>query len=532
MHNDKITHLVYEEGVNSEHMEKYSVVMHYLARTERSGDTKYIVWTADTIHISKPVDFPDFILGFEVLWRHVSAYLYLPEEIEDAAEGDFYALDMETRQKLFLVMQDSLCKDLFSIPNVMFITPICYGNHGAIQVGVLGKGMVPISAATNEPCCIIPKEITVKDVGTFKVVVCEGWTDQFQFSIQCGQDIASKKKMLSFGTIGGALQLKDGISEERFVTTCEHVINSQDTIISRSPSSLKLKLLVYLGYHQQVQIDNSNQDPPDYKKLLLFAMEQSSPVEFREAMYKVREDLRITPIPDVEITWKEMDAFMTSIEIGEYVQSDQLSNQATVFVEGIPPCEVSSDVSVIRLNANKTVVTTSCNSFNVCVDATLNRICKPKRFMNLLDIINIFKTDKIRVSMSGVTRVNEKLSRSGTVSAPIHLRQLLPLKNYTEVIRILYNQVLVSSTSAFGFKGDSGAWVLAHYGADECNVLGVFVGKVCKASNSGFLYYVSIASHLEEKYVFFKGNRLKELICFYSTPQYLIPYFCLVIRCF
>ena len=43
MHNDdKITHVVYEEGVNSEHMEKYSVVMHYLARIERSGDTKYI----------------------------------------------------------------------------------------------------------------------------------------------------------------------------------------------------------------------------------------------------------------------------------------------------------------------------------------------------------------------------------------------------------------------------------------------------------------------------------------------------------
>lgn len=122
--------------------------------------------------------------------------------------------------------------------------------------------------------------------------------------------------------------------------------------------------------------------------------------------------------------------------------------------------------------------------------------------MSLPDIIEIFNTEKIRVSMSGVTRVNEKCSRSGTVSAPIHVRQLhsLPLKNSTEAL--LYNQVLVSSSSAFGFKGDSGAWVLAHY-RGECNVLGVFVGKVCKASNSGFLYYVSTASHLEEKYKFF-----------------------------
>mmetsp|Transcript_12052 Transcript_12052/g.16551 ORF Transcript_12052/g.16551 Transcript_12052/m.16551 type:complete len:502 (-) Transcript_12052:19-1524(-) len=501
MHNNKITLVVgYEEEINSQHMEKYSVVMHYLARIEKSGDKKYIVWTADTTHISKPADFPDFISGFEVLWRHVSAYLYLPEEVEDNTEEDFYALDVETRQKLFLIMQNSLCKNLFSFPNVMFIAPSCHGSNVAIQVGVLGKGMVPISVVTNEPC-YIPKEITVKDIGTFKVVVCEGWTDQFQFNIQCGQDIASKKKMLSFGTIGGALQLKDGTSMERFVTTCEHVINSQDTIKSHSPSSSKLKLLVYLGYHHQVQIDNANQDPPDYKKLLSFAMDQCSHVEFRDAMYKVREDLRITPTPDGNITWKEVDAFTTSIDIGEYVPSDQLPNQATVVVQGIS-CEVSSDVSVIRLNTNKTVVTNSCNTFNVCVDSTLNGTYAPKRFMSLRDIFEIFNTEKISVSMSGVTRVNEKYSRSGTVSAPIHLRQLhsLSLKNYTEVL--LYNQVLVSSSSAFGFKGDSGAWVLAHY-RGECNVLGVFVGKVYKASNSGFFYYVSTASHLEKKYKIF-----------------------------
>ena len=32
-------------------IDKYSVVMHYLAHIEKSGKTKYIVWTADIIYI-------------------------------------------------------------------------------------------------------------------------------------------------------------------------------------------------------------------------------------------------------------------------------------------------------------------------------------------------------------------------------------------------------------------------------------------------------------------------------------------------
>eukprot|EP01035_Chromulina_nebulosa_P029273 gene29273-38785_t len=483
-----------EEEINSHYVEKYSIVLHYPARIDKNGSTGYIVWTANIMYISKPADFPYFILGLEVLWRNVSAYFYLPEEMEDAEEDD-YIFDVETREKLFLVMQDSVCTDLFSVPNVMFITPSCRGNKVAIQVGVLGKGMIPICAATNEPLHI-PKEITVKDLGTFQVEVCEGWTEQCQFSVQCGQDIASKMKPLRIGTLGGALQLKGGTSMERFVTTCEHVINAEDTISSRNPTSLKLRLLVYLGFRNHVLVDNVSQDPPDYKNLLDFAMKLKKPVDVRDAMYKVREDLRITPIPDGAITWKEFNDFTNSVDIGEYRSGDQLPNRNTIVVRGVP-CEVSSDVSVIRLNGAHAVMNDSCNTFDVCVDANLIGSYQPKRFMNLSEIVDVFSKSEIRVSMSGVTRVDETTSRSGVVTAPIHLRQLhsLPLKNRPEPI--LFNQVLVSSDVPFGFKGDSGAWVLAHY-EGNCDVLGVFVGKVCKTANSGFLYYVSTVAHLEE----------------------------------
>lgn len=129
----------HEEEINSHYIEKYSIVLHYPARIDKNGNTGYIVWTANILYTSKPADFPNSILGFGVIWRHVSAYFYLPEEIEDA-EKDTFVFDVEIRDMLFLVMQDSVCTDLFSVPNVMFITPSCRGNKVAIiQVGVLVK---------------------------------------------------------------------------------------------------------------------------------------------------------------------------------------------------------------------------------------------------------------------------------------------------------------------------------------------------------------------------------------------------------
>jgi hypothetical protein len=138
-----------DEGeINSLQIKKYSIVLYYPADIGESGERKYLVWTTDIMHTSKPADVPDCIFGVEVLWKHVSSYLFPSEEVENSEE-DISALDVETRRRLFLAMQDSVCKDFFLCPNVMFVTASCRRKKGVIQVGVLGKGIIPIEGFRN-----------------------------------------------------------------------------------------------------------------------------------------------------------------------------------------------------------------------------------------------------------------------------------------------------------------------------------------------------------------------------------------------